>query len=189
MKTNETHVPEDQAEHNRKTVSTYSLQISPLNEEDGGGFQALFPPLARSVVGYGESPQEAIADLHKALPLFLKVLEKTGQTLPEATAEKEWEDFSGKFNVRVPKILHAQLVELAEEQGVSLNSLVQTVLTSGATALTAGMSFGAVGHAQSKSKSRYLWEEDSAPATKVYDAVPFFTRERNSDEWLTTQEG
>lgn len=131
-------------EHNSKMIASYPIQISALLEEEGGGFQALFPPLTRSVVGYGETPQEAIADLQKVVPLFLKMMDKTEQMLHEAPAEKDWDEYSGKFNVRVAKMLHAQLVELAEGQGVSLNSLVQTILASGTTALTAGKLFGAL---------------------------------------------
>jgi antitoxin HicB len=135
-------------DHNRKMINAYPIQVSALCEEEGGGFQALFPPLARSVVGYGLTPQETITDLWIIVPTFLELMEETEQTLPEAPAEKEWDDFSGKFNVRVAKMLHAQLVELAEDQGVSLNSLVQTILASGATALTAGKLFGVVDRLQ-----------------------------------------
>ena len=131
-------------DHNRKTIDAYSVQVSALCEDEGGGFQALFPPLARSVVGYGLTPQEAITDLWIVVPTFLELMEETEQTLHEAPAEKDWDEYSGKFNVRVARMLHAQLVELAEDQGVSLNSLVQTILTSGATALTAGKMFGAL---------------------------------------------
>jgi len=139
-------------EHNRKMVEAYSIQVSPLSEEEGGGFQALFPPLVRSVVGYGQAPQEAIDDLWIVVPTFLELMEETEQTLPEVALEKDWDEFSGKFNVRVARVLHAQLVEIAEEQGVSLNSLVQTVLSSAATALIAGRMFGALERPASKPK-------------------------------------
>ncbi len=36
--------------------------------------------------------------------------------------------FSGKFVVRVPKSLHRKLSELAEQEGVSLNQWINTVL-------------------------------------------------------------
>ena len=134
----------NRTERNCNMIASYPIQVSALPEEEGGGFQALFPPLVRSVVGYGATPQEAFADLQKIVPLFLKMMDKTEQTLPLVALEKYWDDFSGKFNVRVAKALHAQLVELAEEQGMSLNSLVQTLLSSGATALTAGKMFGAL---------------------------------------------
>lgn len=170
-------------------VASYPIQVSALVEEEGGGFQALFPPLARSVVGYGETPQEAIADLEKVVPLFLKMMDKTEQTLPEVAAEKDWDDFSGKFNVRVAKMLHAQLVELAEDQGVSLNSLVQTVLTSGATALAAGKMFGVLERPNVKTKSPYHWEEESVPVLKIWSVESYITQGRASDEWLVAQEG
>ncbi len=157
-------ITEARSAHNRKMIDAYSIQVSALPDEEGGGFQALFPPLARSVVGYGATPQEAIADLQIVVPLFLKTMEKMEQTLPETAVEKDWDEFSGKFNVRVAKSLHAQLVELAEEQGVSLNSLVQTVLASGATALAAGNMFGMVERVAAKSKSSYFRGEESSSA-------------------------
>lgn len=79
---NETHTNNNQAR-----VAAYPIQVSPLTEEDGGGFQALFPPLARSMVGYGATPELAVADLHLCIPLFLQRMGKTGQTLPEAPAK------------------------------------------------------------------------------------------------------
>jgi len=38
---------------------------------------------------------------------------------------------SGKFNVRIPVDLHAQLAAEAERQGVSLNQLVLALLAGG----------------------------------------------------------
>ena len=115
----------------------------------------MFPPLVRSVVGYGQTPQEAIADLWVVVPAFLELMEETEQTLPQVALEKDWDEFSGKFNVRVAKALHAQLVEIAEDQGVSLNSLVQTLLSSGATALTAGKMFGALERPDTESRQTH----------------------------------
>lgn len=120
------------------------MEVKPLTEDLGGGFEAFFPQLARGVVGYGATQQEAIAALFDAVPAFLEDVDETGHALPNPEASKEWDEFSGKFNVRMPKILHAKLARLSEKQGVSLNSLVQTILMSGATALEAGCEFGAI---------------------------------------------
>ena len=38
------------------------------------------------------------------------------------------EDYSGKFVVRVPRSLHRDLVETAEQEGVSLNQYINVVL-------------------------------------------------------------
>jgi hypothetical protein len=45
-------------------------------------------------------------------------------SLPEPPVGPQRRDYSGKFNVRVPKSLHAALACEAEAEGVSLNQLV-----------------------------------------------------------------
>lgn len=128
---------------NEAYIREYAINVRPLPKEGGGGFEALFPELTRSVTGYGVTQDEAVKDLMEAVPTFLELMEETGQSLPAPGIPKEWDDFSGKFNVRVPRILHAKLVRLAEDQGVSLNSIVQTILSAGATAIESGHEFGA----------------------------------------------
>lgn len=44
--------------------------------------------------------------------------------LPEPKVGPQRREYSGKFNVRVPKSLHAALASEAESEGVSLNQLV-----------------------------------------------------------------
>ena len=48
---------------NANKIQQYAMQVRPLRTEEGGGFEALYPQLARSVVGYGATPQEAVSDL------------------------------------------------------------------------------------------------------------------------------
>jgi predicted HicB family RNase H-like nuclease len=45
-------------------------------------------------------------------------------SLPDPPAGPQQREYSGKFNVRVPKSLHAALASEAEAEGVSLNQLV-----------------------------------------------------------------
>jgi hypothetical protein len=45
-------------------------------------------------------------------------------SLPEPPTGPQRREYSGKFNVRVPKSLHAALASEAEDEGVSLNQLV-----------------------------------------------------------------
>lgn len=66
---------------NADVIASYPIRVNPLTPELGGGFEALFEPLARSVVGYGETQQEAIDDLMAAVPVFLDVLRETNQSL------------------------------------------------------------------------------------------------------------
>ena len=48
---------------------------------------------------------------------------------PAARSESGYEQFSGKFTVRLPKSLHQALVDRAEKEGVSLNLFVTNALS------------------------------------------------------------
>ena len=49
------------------------------------------------------------------------------------------EEYSGKFNLRLPKSLHRRLAELAEREAVSLNQLVVSFLAAGDAVSRAGI--------------------------------------------------
>lgn len=51
-------------------------------------------------------------------------LDQLIDSLPEPPVGPQRREYSGKFNVRVPKSLHAALASEAEAEGVSLNQLV-----------------------------------------------------------------
>lgn len=52
-------------------------------------------------------------------------MQATGEAIPEALAEKQ---YSGRFMVRVPSLVHRTLATEAAEQGVSINRLVSAKL-------------------------------------------------------------
>ncbi len=54
-----------------QAVGGSEITVAPLPAELGGGYEALFTPLARGVVGYGETPDAAVSDLMDAVPGFL----------------------------------------------------------------------------------------------------------------------
>jgi predicted HicB family RNase H-like nuclease len=53
-----------------------------------------------------------------------KQIDELIDSLPEPPIQPDPRAYSGKFNVRIPKSLHAMLVNEAEAEGVSLNQLV-----------------------------------------------------------------
>lgn len=68
---------------NEEKLKAYSIIIDSLKEEDGGGYEAHYPQLMRSITGQGETPQGALNDLLVAGFLFLELLQETKQNLPE----------------------------------------------------------------------------------------------------------
>lgn len=65
--------------------------------------------------------------IHDAQRGWLRVSLEHGQPIPEPRSIGH-DGYSGKFVVRVPKEVHRGLACLAEEQDISLNLLVDTIL-------------------------------------------------------------
>lgn len=135
-------------------LNDYTVKVTPLSSEDGGGFKAIYEELALSVKGYGETVADAVADLEE---VALDVLDgEPLESLPAPRKEMPWVEHSGRVTLRLPKVLHAQLDRLAEEQGVSLNQLMTHALQSAATALIAGQEFGACTRANADQMAEIL---------------------------------
>jgi hypothetical protein len=80
----------------------------------GGPFARLFPS-ARDRAAFAKSEES-------------RQLDELIDGLPEPRVGPQRREYSGKFNVRVPKSLHAALASEAEAEGVSLNQLVMAKL-------------------------------------------------------------
>jgi len=74
----------------------------------------------------GDTKEEVLEMLEDAKKAWLEVALERGISIPEPSED----EFSGKFNVRVPKFLHRKLVYRAKNEGVSLNTLITTTLAS-----------------------------------------------------------
>jgi len=99
----------------------YKIEIAPIAEDDGGGYNACIPVLGRwSAVGDGDTPEEAITNLRAALPSLIEGWLKDGVKIPEPEATLP----SGKLVVRLPRTLHARVTDLASANGVSVNTFI-----------------------------------------------------------------
>ena len=104
----------------------YPVEIRPLSAEDGGGWLATFPDLP-GCMGDGDTPEAAIEDGYLAAGAWLKVAEECGDPIPLPGTGGE----SGRFVARMPKSLHTRLVARAEQEGVSMNTLVVSIIAEG----------------------------------------------------------
>ena len=102
----------------------YPFTIRHLTEEEGGGFLIEFMDLP-GCMSDGETIEEAIRNGEDAVNCWLEVAKASNRTIPKPGDLKQQ---SGKWVQRVPKSLHLRLVECAKQEGVSLNTLVVTVL-------------------------------------------------------------
>ena len=109
-----------------KKATNYPVEIRPLSAGEGGGWLASFPDLP-GCMGDGATPEAAIADAYEAAAAWLAVAQAQGDAIPQPSAGGE----SGRFVARLPKSLHTRLVARAEQEGVSMNTLVVALIAQG----------------------------------------------------------
>jgi antitoxin HicB len=109
----------------RKRAIAYPFEVRPLSADEGGGFAISFPDLP-GCCSDGSTPEEAIENGRDALASWLAVAAESGDKVPEPFSKA-----SGRFVQRLPRSLHAQLIERAKAEGVSLNTLVVSLVAEG----------------------------------------------------------
>ena len=109
----------------------YPVEIRRIDEGLGGGYMASIPTLgSQAFVGDGETPQEAYENLQAAKrEIFTDYLEH-GVAIPEPVEEADYERYSGKLVVRMPRELHARLAAAAKRNDTSLNQFILYTLSS-----------------------------------------------------------
>ena len=111
----------------------YAHTISPLSDEDGGGYLITFPDLP-GCMSDGETEAEAVANGRDAFIAVVSALADLGRDIPAPSFSPNdvaAPGASGKFVASVPKSIHAKLTSRAKAEGVSLNTLVLTLIAEG----------------------------------------------------------
>jgi antitoxin HicB len=86
-------------------------------------------------ISQGDTLEEALEMLKDAKLAWIKVNLELGNPIPEPQAAKK---YSGRFVVRLPSNLHQRLAEEAEQNNVSLNQMVATLLAERSAKARAG---------------------------------------------------
>ena len=102
----------------------YPFNIRKLTAEEGSGYLIEYPDLP-GCMSDGETIIEAIENGKDAVQAWLIAAKEADRDIPEP---QQIELQSGKWVQRVPKSLHAKLVRQARREGVSLNTLVVSML-------------------------------------------------------------
>jgi len=113
-----------------KSETLKRLLARPWSREfvpDDGLIAARVPELPGCFAA-GATWEEAHTNLEEALTTWLTSAIEMGNEVPEPRGDREPEEFSGRFSVRVPRFLHRRLAARAELEGCSLNQLVAVVL-------------------------------------------------------------
>ncbi len=95
--------------------------------EPEGGYTIVFPDLP-GCMSQVESLAEVGPVAEEIRTLWIETAYERGLEIPEPSYPEE---YSGRFNLRIPRSLHRKLAESAEREGVSLNQYVATLLARG----------------------------------------------------------
>ena len=103
-------------------INHYTYRVT-WSQEDGEhvGLCAEFPSLS----WLAPTPEKALAGIRHLVDEVVADMQATGEPVPDPLSEKQ---YSGRFMVRVPSLVHRALATEAAEQGVSINRLVSAKL-------------------------------------------------------------
>lgn len=107
-----------------KSLDTTPFYAVSFAADETGYVQARFPDWPNIITG-GDTLEEAAASAREALAAAIAWYRDAGLPLPDPSDRP-----SGQLNVRIPKSLHRDLKRRATDEGVSLNALVNHLLTS-----------------------------------------------------------
>jgi predicted RNase H-like HicB family nuclease len=103
----------------------YRITIVHDRDEDGNeGYVAEVEELP-GAISQGSTPEEAVSSVYHAMAGWISVALDDGRDIPEP---RDPDAYSGRFLLRLPRGLHAELARQAEREGVSLNQYVATTL-------------------------------------------------------------
>ena len=105
----------------KRNLDQYQFTVRPLSKEEGGGYLVEYPDIP-GCMSDGESIEEAIANGREALRDCVDVFNESGREVPKPSIE------AAQWRQRLPRTLYSKLKKHAEDEGVSINSLVTAMI-------------------------------------------------------------
>lgn len=106
-------------------MTKYPIEVFWSDEDEG--YIAVVPDLP-ICNAWGKTEAEAIREAQDAIAAWIKVARSMKRALPVPSKLADEVAYSGKFLMRVPKRLNAEMAKTAKAQGVSLNQYVLYLL-------------------------------------------------------------
>ena len=106
----------------------YPIEIFPSDEDEG------FIAVARDLPGcsaFGKTPADAAAEIQHAIKAWQAAAEAANNPIPEPSQPSAEPLPSGRVLLRIPRSLHAALIETAKRENVSLNQQIVSLLSAG----------------------------------------------------------
>ena len=104
-----------------RNLDQYRFTVRPLSKEEGGGYLVEYADIP-GCMSDGETIDEAIRNGRKALRDCIEVFRESGRKIPKPSIE------AAQWRQRLPRTLYSKLTKQAENEGVSINSLVMAII-------------------------------------------------------------
>ena len=155
-------------------VRGYRLEM--YRDPEDGSWVAEVPDLPGCVAG-GQTVEEAVEMVGDAIEAWIGAAAASGRAIPLPRAVDE--EHSGRFLLRVPRKLHAQLARLARLEGVSLNAYC-------ATALAESVGAAEVMRALVSTRFTHIGQENEAPRLRLLTSSDVDTANEHVGETVAT---
>ena len=101
-----------------------------LEENDGKVYyRATFKEFPDMIGGIGDTVDEAIKAAFEMLDAEIEYLEEEGFDVPSPIVKTLSPEASGRVTLRMSKSLHKQVIMIAEEENISINSLINEAIS------------------------------------------------------------
>lgn len=103
-----------------RTLNDYmqmSYRMEIIEDKQEGGFVISFPELPGCIT-CGETIEAAVANAQDAKKAWLEAALEQGIAIQQADTLQE---YSGQFELRIPRSLHKSLAEHSKKEGISMN--------------------------------------------------------------------
>jgi antitoxin HicB len=107
-----------------RSANDYPFEVRHLPAGEGGGYLVTFLDYP-DCIGHGDTPEAAIEEALGNMAALLEVAEEEGLSIPDPGGA------SGQLVLRLPKTLHARVKARAKREGVSLNTLLVSLVAEG----------------------------------------------------------
>ena len=104
-----------------RNLDQFQFTVRPLSNEEGGGYLVEYPDIP-GCMSDGETIEEAITNCRDALRDCMEVIRESGRKMPKPSIE------AAQWRQRLPRTLYSKLTKQAENEGVSINSLVAAII-------------------------------------------------------------
>lgn len=111
------------------TIEGYPYILKTLSNEEGGGFLIEFPDLP-GCMSDGDNITEVFKNAKEVLCDWIAVAKERKRKIPKPFSKKKEEvkNYNGRILLRTRITTHKTLVTLADEEEVSLNSLINSFI-------------------------------------------------------------